>query len=389
MRLKKGAKIAILPRAGPSNGPDSAQYLATLRQGFQLNKLDVNIAGIYAVSGSCPTALLGCIGEEEELCNIWLNLTPKDIVGDEKEELDHFIQFLSGSWKTKLQRIMSAKERKAYISVIRRLKNGHVFSNLYLARLIRERCGPYLDRIFSPEAAIIKIGAVDYLTGQQIIFSNRIPEHRELIHIGVAASMGIVPLFNSFTIDRPMEFKLTDKTHPKFNSLLLVDGGYRASLLLEEAIREPIGYDIIVVIDINGLNYRPIESEKYNLVSRIEWVQSIASTTNDRLQLSLKERIDEGIAIRNELMSLEKLSNSPQEINKLIGRMDHGRLRLFDKHAPEVVMVSGSGRNIQFDFTNFTRADIAQIMRYGHNDALRTLRQLGLSTKGLPLIRPA
>ena len=389
MQLKKGAKIAILPRAGPSNGPYSAQYLATLRQGLQLNKSDVNIAGIYAVSGSCPTALLGCIGEEEKLCNIWLNLTPKDIVGDEKEELDHFIQFLSGNWKTKIQRILTTKERKAYISVIRRLKNGHVFSNLHLAQLIRERCGPYLDRIFRPEAAVIKIGTVDYLTGQQIIFSNRIPEHKELIHIGVAASMGVVPLFNSFTIDRPKELKLANKTHPKFNSLLLVDGGYRASLLLEEAIREPVDYDIIVIIDINGLNYRPLESEKYNLVSRIEWVQSIASTTNDRLQLSLKERIDEGIAIRNKLVSLGKLSDNLQEIDELIGRMNHGRLRLFDKHAPEVVMVSGSGRNVQFDFTNFTQADIAQIMRYGHNDALKALKRLGLSTEGLPLIRPA
>lgn len=388
MQLKEGAKIAIVPRAGPSNGPYSAQYLATLRQGIQLNKSDAHIAGIYAVSGSGPTALLGCVGEDEKLCDIWLNLTPKDIIGNEKEELDHFIQFLQGSWKTRFQRVMNAKERKAYLAVIHRLKNGHIFSNIHLARLIRKHCGPYLDRIFSSEAAIMKIGAVDYLTGQQVIFSNRIPEHKELIHIGVAASMGIVPLFDSFTIDRPKELKLADRTHPKFDSLLLVDGGYRASLLLEEAIREPTGYDVIVIIDINGLDYRPIESKTFNLVSRIEWVQSIASTTNDRLQLSLKERIDEGIAIRDELVSLKKLSGDSYETDKLVDRMNHGRLRLFDKHAPEMVMVPGSGRNVHFDFTNFTQAEIAQIMRYGHHDALKALKQLGLSTNELPLIRP-
>src|SRR3989344_2050918 len=80
MELKKGSRIAIDCRGGPNNGPFSAQALATFREGLQLNGFD--ISGIYAVSGSCPTALLGCINEEDKLCKVWFDLTPKDIVGD-------------------------------------------------------------------------------------------------------------------------------------------------------------------------------------------------------------------------------------------------------------------------------------------------------------------
>ena len=403
MKLKKGTKIAIVLRSGPHNGPFSARWLATFKEGLRLNEADVQIAGYYAVSGSCPTGLLGCINEDEKLCTIWLKLTSEEIVGD-KEELFHFIKFLKKfeHLRTMIPHFSDIKDLKTSLSVIRRLKEGHIFSNWFLARLLHKHCKPYLDRIFSPEAAIVKIGAVDFLTGQHIIFSNKIPEHKDHLIGGVVASMCIVPLFNSITVDKPKELKLAEFTHPECDSLLLVDGGYRAGLLLEEAIREPVGYDVIFVVDINGVDYKLFETKKYNLVSRIERVHSITSTTIDRLQLSFADRINAEIAIRDKiaavrdkLIGLRKLSNCPEKINEninkieeIIAQMNNGRLRLGDKHAPEVIMVSNPKYAIQFDFTNATSAEFAHLERAGHHAALKTLRELELDTKGIPLIRP-
>ena len=235
----------------------------------------------------------------------------------------------------------------------------------------------------------MKVGAVDYLTGQHVIFSNKIPEHKEFIFLGVVASMCIVPLFLSFAVKKPQQFKLVEKTHSLFDSILLIDGGYRASLLLEEAIRESGGYDAIFIIDISGLEYEEVDPKApYNLVTKIQRAQSIASTTNDRLRQSLVDRIDEEIQVRDEFIKLKKFFSDPFFIDQLIERMNNGRLRLGDKHTTVRGMISNPRSLIPFDFSNFTQGEVAHLMRAGHNAALRMLRQLGLSTEGLPLIKP-
>ena len=387
MELKANSKIAVICRGGPPNTFFSAQCVATLRQGLQINGYD--FAGIYAVSGSCPTALLGSINEEHKLCNICYRLTPEDIVTD-KTDLAHLLRLFKKfeTWRTLMPELSNIADIRMALKAIRRLKEGHIFSNLYLLRLLIKHCGPELDRIFSPDAIPIKIGAVDYLTGQHVIFSNKAPEHKNVILVGALASMGLVPIFPSVTVDDPKSLNLVERTHSKFNSLFLIDGGYRGSLLLEEAIRDPIGYDLIFIIDVSGVEYEDLDTNMpYNLVTRIQRVQSISSATNDRSQLSLVDRIDEEIAVRNGLIQIQKTIHSP-EVAGLIDRMNNGRLRLVDKHAPQRIIISHPGQLVAFDFTNFTQAESVRLMQYGHIAALRTLRKLGLNTKEIPLIRP-
>ena len=405
MKLKKGMKSAAVLRAGPPNGPYSAQWFSTMREGLLINDCD-DFAGIYATSGPSPTALLGCIGEDKKLCDTWFNLRPEDVVGNHGEELRCFAKFLKRfeHLRTAFPRISDFREFRSHFSVIRRLKDGHVFSNLFLYELIKKHAEPYLDRIFSPEAALIKIGTTDFFTGQHIVFSNRVPEHKDLIFKAVVASMGIVPLFPPFLIEEdPRKLKLTDSPHSYYNTLSLIDGGYRASLLIEEAIREPVNYDMIFIVDIDGFDYDQIRPDTpHNLITRIRRSESIASTTNDRLRLSLVDRINEGIFIRDqeieardELIKLkdsmgdsEKLDPVIKKLNDSINRMNNGRLRLSDKRKTGIVPVSSPDSSFPFDFSNFTQAEVTHLMRAGHNAALKTLGQLGLSTKGIPVIRP-
>jgi len=366
VELTKNSRIAVVCRGGPENGPFSAQALCTLQQGFA--KHGLRVSGIYAVSGSSPTALLGCIREEERLCDVWFNLKPKDIIGD-------------GC-------------RKKGRVLIKLYRYGYALSNRFLIDLLyRHADKDCLDRIFSPEAILAKVAAVDYLTTEQVVFSNKVPEHRKLFVLGVVASMGLIPWFPPVTIDGPVASNLIKKTSLDFNSVLLVDGGYRGGLLLEEAIRESVGYDLILVVDIHGLKVREIGlREGYNAASRVERAINIISNTNDLLELSLVERINEGIEIKAMLEKLfaraEITGPLADEISLLIKRMDEGRLRLGDKHAAKIEIVSNPESYHPFDFTKFTQAEVACLMRAGHNAALKTLRRIGLSTDGIPVIKP-
>src|SRR3989344_2638013 len=403
MELGKNSKIAIVCRPGPDNGPFSAQALATFREGLQMNGQD--ISGIYAVSGSCSTALLGCINEEEMLCKILFNLTPEDVVGD-TTDLKSVVRLLKKIEErdSLLPRSVSDfREMKQAKILVQRLKDGHVFSNLPLLRLVEKYCLPVIDKIFGPEAILMKIGAVDFLTAQSVIFSNKIPEHKDLICIGTIGSMCLIPWFQSPTIDSPIEKKLVDRVHPKFNSILLMDGGYKTGLLLEEAVREPVGYDAIFIIDIHDLQFEDINlAIPYNIATRLIRTISTLTVTNDQLVLSLVERINEGVSIRNKiaevknkLLEIKRASGYSQnvedvtkQVEELIDQMDHGRLRLADKYTQQIGKISNPDLAIPFDFTNFNQATVTHLMRAGHNAALKMLKQLGLNIQGIPLIRP-
>ena len=386
MELKKGSKIAVVCRGGFENGPFSAQALATLRKGLLLNEL--NISGIYAVSSSCPTALLGCIGEDDNLCQIWQDLTPEDIVGDlcagsKLPPRDGF------AVKTK-HKIINFSRKAKILNNIR--KHGHAFSNAPLLKLIEGHFLPNINRIFSPDAAIMKIGAVDYFTAQKIIFSNRIPEHKDIICAGAIGSMCLIPWFQSPTIDDPLGRKLNGAAYSEFDSLRLMDGAYRAGILLEEAIREPIGYDVIFIIDILGLEFEHIDSQTPNDASkRIQRSISVLTTTNNQLILSLVDRIDEEILIMNKITELKNIADNPviaDRVEKILERMNNGRLRLFDKHAPKRVIISNPGYAIPFDFTNFGKVEMAHLMRAGHHAAFKALKRLGLDTGEITAIIP-
>ena len=411
MKLEKGAKIAVVNCPGPANGPFTAQYLDTFWEGLRMNGHD--ITGIYAVSGSSPTALMGCVRKTRELCDIWLNITSGDIVGD-TSDLKSVTNLLKkvkerGSLIPRIRDVKSDyKDLKQAQGLLEKLKAGYAFSNIPLLKLIEKHCLPVIDQMFSPEAVLMKIGAVDYLTGQNVIFSNKIPEHKDLICLGTIGSMCLVPWFQSPpAIDNPVEKKLLDKAHPEFNSVWLVDGGYRNGLLLEEAIREPIGYDAIFIVDIHGLQFEEVRrTTPYNIAARLIRTNSILSTTNNQLMLSLVERINAGVEIRDTVLELKKklqearrLSSRPEDIedaiklvDEMIEQMNYGRLRLSDKRTQEIEIVSDPNpkHSVHFDFTDFSKGQtaVAQLMQKAHNAALKTLRKLGLSTKGIPLIKP-
>ena len=137
-------------------------------------------------------------------------------------------------------------------------------------------------------------------------------------------------------------------------------------------------------MEINDIE--PITSNA--LLSRTLRALHIRSATHDQLVLSTTDRIDEETAIRDKLIELRKFSSRPEELDEVIERMNNGRLRLVDKHASKKIMVSNPKANNNFDFTRFSGSDVAHLMRAGHNAALKTLRQIGLSTAGIPLIRP-
>lgn len=358
MKLRTGSRKAVICRGGPENGPFSAQAFTTFNK--ILGQNGIKISTICAISGSVPTALLGCTGDEEKLCKIWLNLTPEEVVGPHA--------YLKAG-------VQSA------------LRHESLISNGYLDKLFRKHCD--LNRIFSPEAISIKISAVDYLTGKLVIFSNKITEHKECLIDGALGSMALAPWFNSPVIPRAKELGLIDETHPDTDKLFLVDGAYGGDLFLEEVVRDEYNFDVIFIMDIHGL-----KPSRFNLEERNTWIHKLRRTTHltinsrDKLALSLNERINEEIEIRDLLLKARALSSRPEDIDSVIKRINNGRLHLSDKHKAEVFMISNTEQEIPFNFANFSTAEVAHLMRAGHQAALRMAKHLELDTSGIKIIQP-
>ncbi|MBI2674393.1 MAG: hypothetical protein HYX22_01510 [Candidatus Yanofskybacteria bacterium] len=413
MQFQEGALFAAVCRGGPDNLFFCGQAVRTLRKILRLNGHD--LAGIYAVSGPSPVAVLSCIGEERKLCDILLRITPQDIVGNMEDfkSVKHLSKVIDMILHLKGAGILEwkalAQERKGLFQdlgktkeLLEKIKAGHIIDNKVLCALLIKHTWPYLDRIFGPDAILMKIGATDFWTGQQVVFSNKIPEHKDWLFPAILGSMGLVPQFPATTIDHPKELKLVDKTHPDFDNLLLIDGGYSSGLLIDEAIREPIGYNVIFIFDIQGVQIGDFDiNTHYDILTRILRALSIRSTTHDRLILNVQDRIDAEINTKNkiavareELAKAKQLSSRPEDIDVVLKLLDgilddmnYGRLRLHDKHAPQRVMISNPEQAIPFDFTNFTQAQAAHLMRSGHNAVLKISKELGLNIKGIPFIR--
>lgn len=382
MKLNPNSRIAAVCRPGPENGPFSAQAFKTMRNGLRQNGLD--FSAIFAVSGSVPTALLGCTGDEDRLCRVWQNLTPEDVTGIKQQPPPRGVL---GSMRRKIQNIAKIT------NITRRMMlKGSAFSFDPLRSLFARNCD--LDKMYSSNALPFKISAVDYLTTQRIIFSNKVPEHKECVLEGALGSMCLVPWFESPFIPDAKRLKLLERAHEQCDGAFLVDGGYRGGLLIEDAIRDSIGFDLIFVIDLHGLQVAPINPNdpvEYNdLPNRIRRISSIMTNTNDCLTMSLVDRINEEIDIKAMLANIknEVCSDSAGKIELVIKRMNEGRLRLEDKSRATTVSVSSSNKDIPFDFTKFTQIDLLKLMHAGHQAALATLRSLGLNTHGLPVIDP-
>lgn len=346
--LGPNPRVAIVCRGGPENGPFSAMAARLITEG--LAKHGIDVSAIYASSGSVPTALLGCTGDYPKLCDKWANATPEKIVG-------------------KISKIKT---------IMRLLRKESILTSRALKELITGSWD--LDKIFSYGATSIKFPTVDLLSSEYIIFSNKNPKHKRWFSEGVLGSMGLVPFLQPQMVFDPVEADLISKDKVRLNSMLLIDGGFKGNILLEEAMRD--NFNVIFLIDIHGL--KPTETDlsmKYRWTNLIRSAFHILSNANDIKQYQLTDRANEEIAIRDELVELSR--QLPQEHTKplidIITRMNNGRLRLGDKQEAKIYVVSEEEESMLFNFSNFEQETVLKLLSAGESAGNRVLSELGLS----------
>lgn len=347
MKLDLGPnpKIAFVSRGGPENGPFSAMAARILSETLSDN--NYKVSGIYTSSGSTPTALMGCVGDYAKLCDVWANIKPENIVG---------------------------KTHKLN-TILRIIRKESILASNTLGNLIQSNWN--LDAIFSPSAIPIKFPAVDLLSSEYIIFSNKKPGHKKWFLKGVLGSMGLIPFLQPQMIYDPVEAGLIDASKVRGNSLLLVDGGFKGNMLLEEAVRDQ--FDIIFLIDIHGL--KPTETDinmKYHWTSLTRSAFHLLSNTNDIRQFQITDRINEEIRIKDKLLCLlDKLPTEFQpDLLQIINCMDEDRLRLGDKRKAKIYQVSNEEYSTLFNFVKFTQKEVLQLLTAGYTGAIRTLESI-------------
>ena len=348
MELNPNSRIAFVCRGGPENGPFSAGagsviYEALVNRGLKLS-------AIYVCSGSTATALLGCTGEFNRLCTLWANITPQDIVG-----------------KTN-------KAQTAY----RVLRKESMLRSDALGRFISKNWD--LDAIFSSKAMSITIPALDLLSGELILFSNKNPKHRPWFLEGVLGSKALVPFLNPQFVYNSEDAELIKRGKSRMGTLLLVDGGYNANMLLEQAVRDQ--FDLIFLIDIHGLVPTEMDlNEKYFWPPLLRAAIHSLSCTNDMRQFQMVDRINEEIIIKKEL---ERVYDSTPDwkqknlMKAIIDRMNNGRLRLGDKDNADIQIVSNQSKSSLFNFVKFERQDVMNLLEAGIEAGQETLKNMGL-----------
>jgi hypothetical protein len=348
MDLNPNSRIAFVCRGGPENGPFSAGAASVIYQAIIEHGL--KISGIYVCSGSTATALLGCTGEFNKLCTLWANITPQDIVG---------------------------KVNKAQIAY-RTIRKESMLRSDALGEFISKNWD--LDAIFSHESVPIKIPALDLLSGELIIFSNKNPKHKQWFMEGVLGSKALIPFLNPQFVYNPEEAELIGKGKSRQNALLLIDGGYKANMLLEEAVRDR--FDLIFLIDIHGLVPTETDlSEKYFWPNLLRSAVHSLSSTNDTRQFQMVDRINEEIAIKKELEKLRYMVLPEQSmlVQEVIDRMNNGRLRLEDKGNAEIQKVSNQDKSTLFNFVKFEQKDVVGLIEAGIEAGQEVLKNIGLA----------
>jgi len=347
VKLNQNSKIAFVCRGGPENGPFSAGATSVIYSA--LVKYGLKLSGIYVCSGSTATALLGCTGEFYRLCTLWANITPEDIIG---------------------------KVRKTE-TVYRTLRKESMLRSDALGKFISKNWN--LDAIFSSEAVPIKIPALDLLSGELILFSNKNPKHRRWAMEMVLGSKALVPFLNPQFVYDPEEAELIEKGKSRKNALLLIDGGYNANMLLEQAVRDQ--FDLIFLIDIHGLVPTEMDlSERYFWPVILRAAIHSLSCTNDMRQFQMVERINEEISIKKELKDMcESIPDEQRtRLKGIIERMDNGRLRLVDKDNAEMEMVSNQRKSCLFNFIKFKQQDVLDLLEAGIEAGQEVIKRMGL-----------
>lgn len=347
MELNSNSRIALVCRGGPENGPFSAAAGAVINE--NLIKHGLKLSGIYVCSGSTATALLGCTGEFDKLCTLWANIMPKDIVG----------------------KVNKAK------TTYRAITKESLFRSDALGKFISKNWN--LDVIFSPSAIPIKIPALDILTHELIIFSNKNPKHKQWFLQGVLGSKALVPFLNPQIVYDPEDAELIERGKSRQNTLLLIDGGYNSNMLLEQAVRD--WFDLIFLIDIHGLV--PTETDmgaSYFWPNILRAAIHSLSCTNDMRQFQSVDRINEEIAIKKEIerICVTIPKEQREDLRTVIERMNNGRLRLGDKDRAEILMVSNQKKSSLFNFVKFQKQDVLELLEAGIEAGRDAIKSVGL-----------
>jgi len=347
VELNLNSRIAFVCRGGPENGPFSAGAAAVIYEA--LIKHGLKLSGIYVCSGSTATALLGCTGKFNKLCTLWANITPQDIVG-------------------KVNKFQTA---------YRAIKKESLFCSNALGKFISKNWD--LDAIFSPGAMPIKIPALDLLTNELILFSNKNPKHRPWFLEGVLGSKALVPFLNPQFVYDPEGAELIEQGKSRMGALLLVDGGYNSNMLLEQAVRDQ--FDLIFLIDIHGMVPTEMDlNEKYFWPNILRASIHSLSCTNDMRQFQTVDRINEEIAIKKEIEKVCSIILPEQRVllRAIIDRMNYGRLRLGDKDNADIQMVSNSNKASLFNFVKFEQQDVLNLLEAGIEAGQEVLKSMGL-----------
>lgn len=343
--------LGVICRGGPINGPFSAGALLTGAR--ILEERGIPIARLYANSGSTPSAALAAIRREDRTCSIWARLTPSDLVDT------------TPSWWSRMA------------TVSRMVRSESIFLSTAMERLIREILPA--DELFASTAIPLSVMTVDYLSGETIVFETRNRAFYPVIHEGILGSMALTPFLRLQVIwCGPKGFSPKRQTPEDF-SVALMDGGFRDNLLIDQACRD--GMKTVLVIDIHGLEIAPPAKRSYR-----HWIDSLLRAshaliaTNDQRSMLGATRVNEEIALRDELARIREQSGTPEWIraalDDVLFRMNQGRLGLEQKRSVNVHLVSDYDASIPFDFASFTHAEVEHLISAGHRAMRKTLDAL-------------
>lgn len=341
--------LGVAFRGGPVNGPFTAAAAVTIAH--TLAERGIRIAHVYGVSAGAPTAAMIAVGREAECEDIWMRLTPGNIID------------VSGSWMSKA------------MTMGRLLLSESIFRSTGLELIINSTIRS--SELYSRDALPVSIMTVDYDTGDPLVFTNTDPAFYPVFPAGVLGSMALTPFMRLHQIWAGPKGLATQPQTPEDFCVRLMDGGYRDNLMVEYAARD--GINTLLVVDINGLQIARSPEDGYKYwAGPLQMAFHTLITTNDQRNLYGATRVNEELAIRDELAGL--VNQIPEEqraaVTNILARMDHGRLELAKKHNLHVHLIEDHENVIPFDFANFTHQDVLHLVACGRNAATRTLEAL-------------
>ncbi len=356
MNISRDAKIGVICRGGPVNGPYAAGVLRTLKWG--LADKGLAIANLYGNSASAPDVVLSSVCLDDIACETWATVRPSDLIREPSDWL--------GRART----------------VWRLMYSEAIFDDSPLELLAR-RLLP-LDDVFAPRAFPVKIHAVDYLTGQPIIFSNKNPKHKANFLAGVLGSMALVPFLRAQIAYDVVEAELLAepfiRSGPFRDIAVLMDGGFQDNLMLDEACAD--GNDVVFLVDIEGMALGSLVTHRWDHWSlTLQRAAQILINVNDRRRYSGVERTNKILEVRDRLRQLRndtRFTSAQPQIDRILDLLQNGSLQMAEKHPVDIIHVADRASARAYDFANFTTSESLHLIRSGERAARRVLDGLQL-----------